>query len=166
MAFVRNLDNLDASLILDRRGVEAMVKRLEGLPAKFRKSAERVVLRAGAKPILKEAKARVPKKSGILKKSLGVKVHMGKTGGAAYVGPRSGFKYAKGETGRRRDKGKGKKVDAQEVAFYQETGTPNQPARPFIRPAIDAASGAVLTAMAENLDKYLTKLAARLKAKG
>ena len=169
MAFVRNLDNLDARINLDEGRIAEFIRQLEEFPEKFRKSAEKAVLSAGAKPILKAARAKVPVRSkggGTLKKSLGVKVYIGKKSSAAYVGPRSGFAYEKNVTGRRRDKGKGKKIDAQEVAFYQETGTPRHAAQPFIRPAIDSAQSSVLSAMAAEIDRQLTKIISKTVIRG
>lgn len=131
----------------------------------MRKSAERAVLRDGAKPILRSAKSKVAKDSGTLKKSLSAKVVYSKAGLSARIGPRAGYKYEKKVTGRRRDKGNGKKIDAQEVAWYQEIGTAKMPAHPFIRPALDAAKGEVLSSMAAGLDKHLTRVAARLAKK-
>jgi HK97 gp10 family phage protein len=138
-------------------------KALENLPKEFQKSAEKAVLRAGSKPILKAARGRVAKNTGNLKKSLGVTITSNKSGWVgAKVGPRSGYKY-KTKTGRK--KRAGQLADAQEIAWYLETGTPKMSARPFIRPAIDAAQSEVIDAMAAGLEKHLTRVAARLAKK-
>lgn len=165
MAFERDLSNLNRSITLDRKGVDALIKRLSELPEKFQKSAHRATLRAGANVILKAARARVPVDTGILKKSLGVNVEVSRYGGSARVGPRYGvkYKYKNGNKTGRRGKSAGKAIDAPEVAFYIETGTPNMAAQPFIRPAIDETQGRVLSVMAEGLDKHLTRVVARLK---
>lgn len=165
MAFERDLSGLNRSITLDRKGVDALIKRLSELPEKFQKSAHRATLRAGANVILKASRARVPVDTGMLKKALGVSVNVSRYGGSARVGPRYGskYKYKNGKKTGRRGKGAGKAIDAAEVAFYLETGTPNMSAKPFIRPAIDETQGRVLSVMSEGLDKHLTKVVARLK---
>lgn len=164
MAFTRDLSGLNRSLDLDQASITALVRRINKLPEHLRKAAERAVLRAGAKPILKEMRDRVPVKTGNLKSSLKLEVRVGKSGGSARVGPKSGVKYrTKNKTGRR-GKSAGKSIEAAEYAFYLETGTPNMAPRPFIRPAIDAAADEILTAMAAGLDGYLTRVVASLRS--
>lgn len=154
---------MDRSIELDQSSVNALRKNLDSLPVHLQKVAEKAVLRTGANIILKAAKARVPVRSGILKKSLGVSVTSGKAGITARVGPRAGvkYRYQTNKTGRR-GKTKGKNINAQEVAFHIETGTPKMAAQPFIRPAIDDNKRQILEAMAQGLDKHLTKVCARL----
>lgn len=148
---------------IDKKGLNKVLNALDALPLALRKSAEKAVLRAGAKPILKAAKARVPVGTGLLKKSLGISVSASRSKGSASarVGPRSRFVSKTNKSGR---KGKGDKaIKAQEYAFYVEMGTPHASAQPFIRPAIDSAQGEVLEAMTTGLSSYLTKVAARVK---
>ena len=162
----------DGQITIDKQSLRNVMAALEKLPKEFQKSAEKAVLRAGGKPILKAAKAKVPVDTGNLKKSLGISVHANKQGWiSARVGPRKGFKSAKSLTGRGRVRAvKGKRgtwqerkmADAQEISWYVETGTPHSPAKPFIRPAIDEAANQVVDAMAAGLDKHLTRVAARL----
>ena len=162
----------DGQVTIDKQSLRNVMAALEKLPKEFQKSAEKAVLRAGGKPILKAAKAKVPVDTGNLKKSLGISVHANKQGWiSARVGPRKGFKSAKSLTGRKRERAtKGKRstwqerkmADAQEISWYVETGTPHSPAQPFIRPAIDSAANQVVEAMAAGLDKHLTRVAARL----
>lgn len=159
----------DTSLQIDPGSLRSVLKALESLPAELQRSAERAVLRDGAKPILKAARARVGVRSGTLKKSLGVSVNVGKAGsgyGQARMGARNGVKY-RYKTGNKtgRKKRAGQAIAAEEVAWYQEMGTPKLPAHPFIRPALDSSAGEVVAAMAAGLDKHLTRVAARLAAK-
>lgn len=164
----------DGHITIDKGGLRDVMRALDQLPKELQKSAEKAVLRAGGKPILKAAKSKVPVDTGNLKKSLGISVHANRSGWiSARVGPRKGFK-SKNKTGRSRvraTKGKrstwqeGKLADAQEISWYVETGTPTAAAQPFIRPAIDSAAGEVLSAMAGGLDKHLTRVAARLAKK-
>jgi HK97 gp10 family phage protein len=169
MAFQRDFSGLERSIKIDSSSLKSVLNALEKLPKELQKSAEKAVIRAGAKPILKAIKENVSGKivkqqSKTLKKSLGVSIRTSKSGWVgASIGPRSGFKYAT-KTGRR-GKTKDKNADAQEVAFYLETGTPNMPARPFIRPALESAQGEVIGAMEAGLSKHLTRVAARLASK-
>jgi len=151
---------------IDKGSLSGVMKSLDDLLPQFRKSAEKAVLRAGAKPILKAAKDKVPVNTGLLKKSLGVSVSANRSGWiSARVGPRKGFK-SKNLTGRKKGKAtEGKMADAQEISWYVETGTPRASAQPFIRPAIDQAANEVINAMAAGLDQHLTRVAARLARK-
>ena len=161
----------DGYISLDRTSIANVMRALDKLPKEFQKSAEKAVLRAGGKPILKAAKAKVPVDTGNLKRSLGISVYANRTGWiSARIGPRNGFK-SKNLTGRKRYRAtKGKRTtfkerklaDAQEISWYVETGTPHSSAKPFIRPAIDSAAGEVIAAMTAGLDKHLTRVAARL----
>lgn len=150
------------------KGLPEMLKTLKKLPAEFQKRAEAGALRAGAREIAKEVTNRVAVDSGNLRRSIGVSVRSGrgKFGkGVARIGPRSGFLHPnpKNVTGRKR--GKGKRIDAPEYAWYLEKGTPKQAARPFIRPALDASRSDVRQAMANGLEKYLERLVRRLAKK-
>ena len=165
----------DGDITIDPKGVRDILAALSKLPKEFQRSAEKAVLRAGAKPVLKAAKAKVPVDTGNLKKSLGVALFTASSGWTAIrIGPRKGFKSAKSITGRKRVRAtKGKRstfkerklADATEISWYVETGTPHSAAKPFIRPAIDSAQGEVIDAMAAGLDKHLTRVAARLARK-
>lgn len=165
MAFTRDLSLLSQPFQLDQASINAVKKSLDALPKELRKAAERSVIRAGANIVLKEARARVPVKTGILKKSLSVTVNSFKGNISAKIGPKSGYRYPKNKTGRRHKSKKGRRIDAQEVAFYLETGTPNMPAQSFIRPALEASKGKILEAMTSGLDRHLTKVAAKLAKK-
>lgn len=54
------------------KGMDELLKNLKTLPDKVQKRILVGAVRAGAKPIIKEAKSRVPVKSGLLKESIGV----------------------------------------------------------------------------------------------
>jgi hypothetical protein len=55
-------------------GVAETVKRLEALPRRARKSIVRKAVRAGGAPFVKAVKANVPRRTGILKRSITQKV--------------------------------------------------------------------------------------------
>lgn len=139
---------------------------LDALPKELLRSSENAVLRAGAKPIEKAAKSKAPVRDGTLKKSIGTNVKKVNGISSARVGPRKGFKGK--SLGYRRNK-KGvmteRFADPNKYSHLVEFGTSHSAARPFIRPAIDAASGEVVDAMAAGLDKHLDRTVARLRRK-
>lgn len=157
---------------IDKKSLRNMLNTIDRLPAELRRSAERAVLRAGAKPVLAAVKSRVPVKSGLMKTSIGISVRVGgragKEYGEAQIGARNGVKYRYkngNKTGRRAKHKKGRAIATEEVAWYQEMGTSKMPANPFIRPGVEAAQGAAFAAMAAGFDSHLTKVAARLAKK-
>lgn len=160
-------------LTIDPRSLAAMKHAIDKLAPEFRKSAEKAVLLAGSKPILKDVKKNlsgspVKTRTGLLKKSMGVSIYTGQGGFvSARIGSRNGskYKYAKNKTGRRHRNKKGKPIATEEVAWYLETGTPKMAAKPFIRPALESAKGQVINNMAAGLDKHLTRVVARLAKK-
>ena len=140
-------------------GVRDLSRALDRLPIELQRSAERAVLRAGAKPILKAAKSKVVKASGLLKKSLGTNVKKLKGETTARVGPRKGYS---GKVKR------GNREVFQNPSKYShlvEYGTSHSAAKPFIRPAVDSTQGEVVGAMAAGLDTHLTKVVRKLKTR-
>ena len=161
-------------LTIDPRSLAAMKHAIDKLAPEFRKSAEKAVLRAGARPILKDVKKNlsgspVKTRTGLLKKSMGVSIHTGQGGFvSARIGSRNGVKYRYkngNKTGRRSKYKKGKAIATEEVAWYLEMGTPKMQAKPFIRPALETAKSEVINNMEAGLDKHLTKVVARLAKK-
>lgn len=149
-------------------GMDDMRRALTRLPAELRKAAQSSVLRAGGKPILKHQKANAPVADGTLKKSLGIKL-VGKRGegkSTAKIGVRKGFK---GKSLGTRTNAAGvaseRFADPSNYGHLVEFGTSHSAAKPFIRPAIDAAQGEVVNAMAAGLDKHLTRVTARLRTR-
>jgi HK97 gp10 family phage protein len=106
------------------RGIEDLLKRLDKLDRKVRRQVVVKALRAGAKTIAADVRARAPVDTGLLKKS--VKVRAGKRkkdriaiGVVVYGGHPTPMVAA------------------------VELGHDDQPARPFIRPAFEAHKGPV-----------------------
>jgi len=145
-------------------GVRNILSALDRLPDALRKSAETAVLRAGAKPIEKAAKVNAgkTKDTGLLKKSIGLRVAKVKGVTSARVGPRKGMRQEVTRTDKRTGRKYKEIADPNNYSHLVEYGTSHSPAKPFIRPAIDSAQGETLNAMAAGLDKHLTKVAARL----
>ena len=172
-------------------GIEEIKRTLAQLPEQLLKQAEKDVLKAGAKPVLRAAKARVPtgkgEHKGLLKKSLGTSLKKLRSAGKSRsdtvhsirIGPRTGFRVALKDSTANKDhlakmKG-GKKVlavkkgaqrkrfkDPVKYSHLVEYGTSRSAATPFIRPAIEATKSEVVDAMAQGLERHLTKVCARL----
>lgn len=154
------------------KGMRDISRALDRLPKELIRSSENAVLRAGAKPIEKAAKSRVVEDTGLLKKSIGIRVKKVAGINSARIGPRTGFKKSLGTRIARKTKGKRIKgqpyeasQDPNKYSHLVELGSSRVAPRPFIRPAIDAAQGQVVDAMANGLDKHLTRTVARLRKK-
>ena len=125
-------------------GLKELSKNSDKLKKSFAKSTLRTALRNAGKPVLKEAKALVPVASGDLKKTLRIKV----------VIERSGLGYADIAVG------KGDVFYGHIVEF----GSSQQPAQPFLRPALEKGDktgtvrGAFLGALNKTIANQLGKL--------
>ena len=150
----------DTQIKIHTGGILAALHRL---PLELRKSALSAVLRAGAAPIRKAAKinARHSRDTGLLEKSISLRVK----NGTARVGPARGLRQEVTRTDKRTGRKYKEMADPNNYSHLVEYGTSHSAAKPFIRPAIDSASGEVLAAMASGLDKHLTRVVARLKSR-
>jgi len=144
------------------RGFSQLEAALRKLPRELQNAAESAALRGGAAPIRKAAKGHLSKSkdSGLLSKSLGVTVKKTRRGQkTARVGPRSGFR----QVVKRKGKAKPELADPVKYAHLVEYGTSKTQAKPFIRPALESASGEAMTAMAAAYSKHLGRVVARLR---
>lgn len=76
----------------------AINRRLERIPESMRKKALKKALRSASRPIINDARGRVPVESGMLRRSLGVKVAQGRrrrSTAYAVIGPRTKFRAKK-----------------------------------------------------------------------
>ncbi len=140
-------------------GMRELNRAFKRLPDELKKSGEKAVLRAGAKPINVAAKAKAPVGTGLLKKSIGTNVKKVDGEVTARVGPRSGWKQEVTRNGQR------VVSDPNKYSHLLEFGTSSIAARPFIRPAIDSTRGQVVGAMAVGLDKYVARAVQRVKSR-
>lgn len=127
------------------RGAADIAKVLKRLPEKMTEQVLVQALRAGGKPIVKEAKDLVPVRSGDLKKSIVVRKATKKQrkGGAGLVA--IGFTKP---TSRR--------------AHLIEYGTSTTRAQPFMRPALDHKGDEAIAAIGTQLGKSIEKAAKKL----
>ena len=152
---------------IESHAIKSLVEKLAGLDRKVARKALKAGINDGTKAVLWDAKARTPRRTGLLRKSLGRKVKSYR-GGAVIVGvigPRRGFrmvidgkpvnpvKYAHlVEYGRREVVPKKKKVLADKVGkvIYGRKVRAVAP-RPFMRPAWESNKGRVVEFVVERL---------------
>jgi HK97 gp10 family phage protein len=115
------------------RGAKEMEDLLKELGPNIASRIGDRALKAGAKPIIREAKRLCPKQSGELRKSIA---------GQVVKRPRQNDE---------RVVLIGFKPPASRRAHFIEFGTSHNAAKPFMRPALDSQHGQALTAMAETL---------------
>lgn len=127
------------------KGAAALDRVLKQLPSKIGEGAVLGALRAGAKPIVAAAKQKVPKRTGALRKSIGVRKgsrrRVAKGGGQVVIG------FRKPHSRR---------------AHLTEFGTSTQPAQPFMRPAIDEKGGEAIGIIGQQLGERIEEAATRL----
>lgn len=151
----------NSQIKIDTRGV---IAALEKLGPGLRKSAETAVLRAGATPLRKAAKANAAKSkdTGLLQKSISLRVATTKGNKTVRVGPKKGMRQMVTRTDKRTGRKYQEMADPNNYSHLVEYGTAHSAAKPFIRPAIDSSQGQIVDAMANGLDKHLTRVAKRL----
>ena len=124
------------------KGLKELAKNSDKLSKSFARTTLRTALRNAARPVRNKARANVPVDSGDLKRSIAVNAKV----------DRAGEGYA--DVGYRKDK-----------AFYGgfvELGTSQQPARPFLRPALEESEGDIEQAFIGALNKTIEKALGRL----
>src|SRR5690348_5638329 len=130
------------------KGLDDLMRTLGQLPAKIQEKALVTATGAGAKVLQDEMTSRAPVRHDNELKKLSKRSTRARLPG-----------FLKASIGRRRvDKGSGSTVTYQvgvlAAAFYAifyEFGTRHQPARPFIRPAVETTQGAAVEKMADRL---------------
>ena len=144
-------------------GAKLQLKGARRLEQKLLSYGERVydkhvgyAVRAGARPIIREARAAVSVKSGQLKKSMGSVLRKNKRSQTAYavIGPRHGFRVS-GEDGTH---------DPAKVAHLVEFGhggSQPAPPHPFLRPAFEGGKEAARQAIIARLRKAVMQEARR-----
>lgn len=126
-------------------GLDELDKAVKKLPDRIQKRVLSGALRAGGRIMQKDAKARVPVKTGKLKKS--IKVMSGKSNPNAPIGVANAVVF----------------VGVQAAHGHLiEFGTKNVTAKPFLRPAFDSTQEAVLTAIGNKLAEGIIKETAKL----
>lgn len=125
----------------DIKGLDKVLSSLKILPENIQKNVMSGAIRAGCKPLVKEAKLNAPEDKGTLKKSIGITKRKTKNKHFNWysVSPRRGGKYD---------------------AFYAhmvENGTSKMPAQPFLRPAFENQDKESIEAAKEYMRKRIPK---------
>lgn len=137
------------------KGAEELNAALKELGPTVATKLRTPALRAGAAPVVKEAKRLVPVRSGALKKSITVRTIRN----VSFV-PGKGLRTA----------GPSRVVigflrPASRHAHLVEFGTSKMAAEPFMRPALASQAAAAFKAMAESLARGIAREAAKLAKK-
>lgn len=126
-------------------GASALDKVLGQLPRRIEEQTVLKALREGAKPIVRDAKKRVRKRTGKLARAItvrkGSRRRTAKGGGQLVIG------FKKPESRR---------------AHLEEFGTSKMAAHPFVRPAIEAQGSAAIDAIGRRLGEEIDKAASKL----
>lgn len=147
------------------KGLAELQEKLEALPLKVAKKGIRAALRAGGDVLRSEIITLAPKDTGFLAEHFGTKIKMRRDelAGSAFIGPQGKVDYPAFMSGAyriaRNAKGKAKKVGrvaVATVARYLEFGTSKMSKRPFITPAFDAKSAAILDAIVAKITDAVT----------
>ena len=122
-------------------GVKELDRVLASLPKAAGKQQLKAFLRKAAKPVVKDARARAPKDSGAMAKSIKART-MTRTNvpAAISIGPDAEHWYG----------------------VLRERGTAHQAAQPFLRPAWDAHKKSIAANLAKDLSYVLERMAQRL----
>lgn len=125
-------------------GLRELARNKSKLQKSFARTTLRSALTAAAKPVVKEAQARVPVASGDLRRGIGSQTRL----------TRRGFGYTL--------------IGFDRDVFYGgviELGSSRQPARPFLRPAIDEAhrNGSILEAFVRSINKTIERTLRRVR---
>lgn len=119
-------------------GADELARILDALPGRLGKKRVGEILRKAAKPIVAEARSRVPVLDKDTQKSIGVIAGRGRgRGEQVYIGPRRGGPF-KGYAGHLIEYGTAPRK------LKDGTSTGSMPAHPFMRPAYEVAKGAAL----------------------
>lgn len=124
-------------------------------------TARNVLRRTGIKSLKQlegRAKELAPKDDGTLAESITTKPVKAKRASRDRYQSQSGVTIATGPTSRRSDSAGGN-------AAWQEFGTVNMPANPFMRPAIDSEAGGVIDVVRSELATEIGKAKSRIAKK-
>ena len=131
-------------------GIKELRKAFKELSDSAQRGVLRTALRQAAKPVVKEARRRVPVDTGLTKKAIGTKVWLKKDSVATVM------------IGVRR----GRKGKRHFLLHLLELGTRKMAARPFLRPALDSQKNAAVTALAKALKARIDKVVAKARQRG
>lgn len=131
-------------------GFENLSKTFDELSAKLQRAALRKTVSRAARPVRKEMKRLVPKDTRQTQRGIGISISVKSAGNVeASIGVRRKAKGSPAST-----------------VHLIEKGTINQPAQPFMRPALDNKKDEVVKVFASDFGKEIAKVAAKSVARG
>lgn len=147
------------------KGLERLEKALSLLGSKASKKVIKSTLRDASKPTVKEVRRRIPKKSGALRKSVGVKVL--KTG-SIFIGYRMGKRH-RGFVGKFLEEGtkahkielngkqraKGRKAIKTPYGYKRSVTVKGIRANPILRPALNATHKQAIAIFKKRLNERI-----------
>ncbi|QJE95208.1 HK97-gp10 family putative phage morphogenesis protein [Luteolibacter luteus] len=143
-------------------GFKELRARAAKLDARLQKKVYGAAVRAGGKILVDAAKEKVPVRTGSLRKSLVHRASSKPSKGlfGVKVTIRGALKASGRVAHRGGNKGKPYYPDAVERYYrFQELGTKFHPAKPFLKPALQGRSDAVLKAVREALEEGIERQA-------
>ena len=136
----------DAEKMISVFGDKQLAKELKELANSVQRSILRKALKPGLTIIAREVRRRVPKRTGLMKKSIKTKVGKRKAWGMIYVDP-----HIVGET---KD---GNTYRPAKIAHYVEFGTRYAKAKPFLRPAVLSKQHEALAVIEKKTKEHLER---------
>lgn len=140
-------------------GGKELLRLLAQLPERSAKTAMRKAHAAAGAEVRKAVKRRVPRRTGTLKKSIGVRVYR-KVPSFDYtiiIGPRRGKKF--------KTMFEGRLTSPTKYAHLVELGTPRMPARSFLRAGLQESKAKALQVLGSKLGKGIELEALKLAKK-
>jgi HK97 gp10 family phage protein len=155
-------------------GHRELKRELEAVPEKIQRKALRAGQTKASRIVIKEARAKVPVRFGLLKKSIGRRSKTYRKTGVvlSVIGPRRGFKKKREGSGRKSRlgrwlarrgliKSKVRHDDPAKYAHLVEYGTVRSAPKPFLRPAYEHNRSRIIREQVEAIRRVLRKLGSR-----
>lgn len=134
-------------------GIKQTIRRLGKLPGRLDRKVMRQATGAGGREVVKEARKRVRRRFGQLRRALGQRVKRLPDGTfIAVVGVRKGFVIMVD----------GKRINPEKYIHLVELGTTHSAAQPFLRTSLPAAQAAAVRKFAEKAGAGIEREVARL----
>jgi HK97 gp10 family phage protein len=130
-------------------GAKELDRVLSELPKRLQRKVVTQALRAGAKPMLEEARNSIPVKSGLTKKDIKIRAIPAKESRAPAIAIAGSLA----------------KAGRAYIMRFLELGTSKMPAKPFLRPAFDNNSARSLEIVGKELGHRIAAEAAKLRRK-
>jgi len=159
----------EAYVTLGLEGFEELARALEALPRRVGRAAMLRALRAGARPVVRAARTRVPVKTGALKKGIivrAVRAERGSAEAAVKVGPARHLFYGHivefGSGPHKIAAKRARTLAIGPVVIGRVVQHPGAAARPFLRPAFEETKAEAARIAGERLGLEIEKAAAKL----